>query len=166
MLGNAATGLELLKAGGQIDGPQQMCVERYLRPDPRVRTGLLLGRNRAASSCMDLSDGLGEAVRQVAETSGVGFTIDAADLPIADEVRAWHRHAGRDVLQTAIEAGDDYELLFTSRPSQRGRLRGVRQHAGDVAITRIGVVTKARNVLLREEHGVRDLPQGYEHWQP
>ena len=74
---------------------------------------------------MDLSDGLGDAVRQIAEASGVGITIDAAELPVADEVRAWHRGSCRDLLQTALTAGDDYELLFTSRPSQRGRFRSV-----------------------------------------
>ena len=62
---------------------------------------------------MDLSDGLGDAVRQLAEASGVGMTVNAADLPIADAVRAWHLGTGRDVMATAISAGDDYELLFT-----------------------------------------------------
>jgi thiamine-monophosphate kinase len=163
-LGSAATGLESLKAGGATDASLGASIERYLRPEPRVRAGTLLGRNRAASSCMDLSDGLGDAVRQLAEASGVGITVNAADLPIADAVRAWHLGSGRDVTATAISAGDDYELLFTSRPAQRGRLRSVRRYVGDLPITRIGVVTKARDVLLQDEHGTRDLPGGYEHW--
>ena len=163
-LGNAATGLELLRAGGIADSTLQGCIERYLRPDPRVRAGTLLGRNRAASSCMDLSDGLGDAVRQIAEASGVGLTIDAAELPVADEVKKWHRDNCRDLLQTALKAGDDYELLFTSRPSQRGRFRSVVKQIGDLRVTRIGVVTKARDVLLSTESGKHELPQGYEHW--
>ena len=163
-LGNAATGLELLRAGGTTDSSLQGCIERYLRPDPRVRAGTLLGRNRAASSCMDLSDGLGDAVRQIAEASGVGLTIDSAELPVADEVKKWHRDNCRDLLQTAVNAGDDYELLFTSRPSQRGRFRSVLKQIGDLRVTRIGVVTKARDVLLSTESGKHELPPGYEHW--
>jgi thiamine-monophosphate kinase len=162
-LGSAATGLEVLKSGGDGAG-SQAAVERYLRPDPRVRLGMLLGRNRAASSCMDLSDGLADAVRQVAEASGVGMTIDAPTLPIADDVRAWHRDAGQDVIQRAVAGGDDYELLFTSRPGQGGRLRGVRRQGGQVPITRIGVVTKGRDLRLRDESGAREWPRGYEHW--
>jgi thiamine-monophosphate kinase len=130
-----------------------VCVERYLRPEPRVRAGVLLGRNRAATSCIDLSDGLADAVRQIAEASGVGVTVDAASVPVIGE------------LHTALSAGDDYELLFTSRPSQRGRLRGVRRQAGDLPITRIGVVTKGRDVLLRDDQGTREMPRGYEHWK-
>ena len=114
---------------------------------------------------MDLSDGLGDGVHQVAEASGVGITIDAGQLPVTDEVRAWHRDNCRDLLQTVMSAGDDYELLFTSRPSQRGRFRSVRKQIGDLPITRIGVVTKARDVLIKDEHGAHELPRGYEHWR-
>ena len=60
---------------------------RYLRPDPRVRAGLLLGRNRAATSCMDLSDGLADGVRQIAQASSVGMTLDAAAIPMASRVK-------------------------------------------------------------------------------
>ena len=168
VLGSAAAGLAMLKAsdrGSDRDSDIDVvsgfsrttspdaCVERYLRPDPRVRMGMLLGRNRAASSCMDLSDGLADAVRQIAEASGVGVTIDTASLPIDGE------------LEHAISAGDDYELLFTSRPSQRGRLRNVRRQAGDLPITKIGVVTKGTDVLLRDERGTREMPRGYEHFR-
>ena len=68
------------------------------------------------------------------------------------------------VMRTAITAGDDYELLFTARPAQRGRLRSVRQHAGDLPITRVGVVTKGKDVLLRDAQGTREMPRGYEHF--
>jgi thiamine-monophosphate kinase len=156
-IGSAAAGLAVLKAGDVASGfsrtaSTDACVERYLRPDPRVRMGMLLGRNRAASSCIDLSDGLADAVRQVAEASGVGLTIDTASVPIDGE------------LEHAMTAGDDYELLFTSRPSQRGRLRNVRRQAGDLPITKIGVVTKGTAVLLRDDQGTREMPRGYEHW--
>ena len=52
------------------------CIDRYLYPEPRVRLGLLLSRNRAATACVDLSDGLADGVRRLAEASGVGAVID------------------------------------------------------------------------------------------
>src|SRR5258707_10086517 len=57
-------------------------IDKYLYPQPRVRAGELLGRNRAATACMDLSDGLADGIRQIAEASGVGATIDRAAIPI------------------------------------------------------------------------------------
>ena len=154
-VGSAAAGLALLRAGFAAGEGPNSCVERYLRPDPRVRLGMLLGRNRAATSCIDLSDGLADAARQIAEASGVGITIDAASVPLAGDGTELHR---------AIAAGDDYELLFTSRPAHRGRLRGVRQQARDLPITKIGVVTKDRDVLLRDAEGTHEMLRGYEHF--
>jgi thiamine-monophosphate kinase len=162
-LGEAAIGLQRLQAGEA--GPSDSCAVRYLRPQPRVRAGMLLGRNRAASSCMDVSDGLADCVRQVAEASGVGITLDAAAIPVPDEVRDAQARRGRDPLEPALSGGDDYELFFTVKPAHRGRLRMVYQHAGDLPITRIGVVTKGRDLLVRDEHGTRPLPDGYQHFR-
>jgi thiamine-monophosphate kinase len=163
-LGAAAIGLRALQSATSLEAPAA-AVERYLRPDPRVRAGLLLGRNRAASSGMDLSDGLADAVRQVAEASHVGMTIDAATLPIDAGAHWWHARSGDDPLGIAMSGGDDYELLFTVRPTQRGRLRGVLKQLGDLAVTKIGVVTKGSDLLLRDERGIRELPRGYEHFR-
>src|SRR6185369_755187 len=90
-VGDAAVGLrrlqEALEPGAAATrhhegvGVPGRAEARYLRPAPRVRAGILLGRNRAASSCMDLSDGLADAARQICDASGVGITLDAASLP-------------------------------------------------------------------------------------
>jgi thiamine-monophosphate kinase len=168
-LGEAAVGLQRLQAAapakpGEGESSNQ-CVVRYLRPQPRVRAGLLLGRNRAASSCMDVSDGLADCVRQVAEASGVGITLDGTAIPVPAEVAEAQRRRGRDRLEPALCGGDDYELFFTVRPAHRGRLRAVCQQVGDLPITRIGVVTKGHELLLRDTNGTRPLPDGYEHFK-
>jgi len=65
---------------------------------------------------------------------------------------------------TVLAAGDDYELVFTTRQSQRGRFRSVTHQIGPLRLTRIGIVTKARDVLLRHEGRTVELSRGYEHW--
>ena len=73
-IGDASVGLRSLQTAG--GAAPHACQERYLRPQPRVRAGMLLGRNRAASACIDTSDGLADAVRRVAEASQVGIALD------------------------------------------------------------------------------------------
>ena len=158
-IGGAAAGLRSLQGAVGTDlrvGPYTSpgaaeCAEKYLRPEPRVRAGVLLGRNRAATACIDLSDGLADGLRQLAAASGVGITVDEASIPMVDGVPEFH--------------SDDYELLFTVRPSSRGRLRAVKSQAGDLPITRIGIVTRDTRVILRTGAGDRDLPAGYEHFR-
>ena len=160
-LGDAAAGLLRLQedhSAGEHTG-------RYLRPDPRVRAGLLLGRNQAATSCMDLSDGLADGVRQIAEASSVGMTLDGAFLPIGPETREWLSRKGSDPIDIALRGGDDFELIFTVRPKQAGRLRAVRRYLGDLPITRIGIVTRRPRLIVKDERGERELPEGYEHFR-
>jgi thiamine-monophosphate kinase len=151
-----------------VSGFSRTVIRRYLYPEPRVRAGVLLGRNRAATACMDLSDGLADGIRQIAEASGVGATIDPAAVPIEPAARAWFESHGTDPLLAALGGGDDYELVFTASPRLRGRLRAVARH-GDVPLTRIGVCTPERELRLRGEIEGRPyeapLPPGFSHFR-
>jgi len=138
-------------------------VSSYLLPTPRVRLGILLARNRAASACIDLSDGLADGVDRIAEASGVGIAIDADALPIDAAVRAQFEAGGDDPVARAVSGGDDYELLFTVRPRTRRRLRTVVQHGG-VPITRIGECTTERAVVVRRGGSVVPMPDGFTHF--
>src|SRR5258705_9830225 len=108
----------------------------YLRPEPRVRLGLHLARNRAASACVDLSDGLADGAQRIAEASGVGVMLDAAALPIDPAARACFEAAGLDPTDESVGAGDDYELLIAVRPAARRRLAAAIRHGG-APLTRI-----------------------------
>jgi thiamine-monophosphate kinase len=135
----------------------------YLRPVPRVRLGLLLARNRAATACIDLSDGLGDGVHRLAHDSGVGIAVDADALPIDTATRDAFTAAGRDPIDAAVTGGDDYELLFTVRPRLRHRLRAPVRHGG-VPVTRIGVCTERRDVVLVRGGVPAPMPLGYTHF--
>jgi thiamine-monophosphate kinase len=145
--------------------PGRAAAERFLYPEPRMRLGWMLGRNRAATSCVDLSDGLADAVHQLADASGLGAIVEARHLPIGAETRAWFERDGRDGVLAAIAGGEDYELLFTV-PARRGRLlAALTCRAAGLALTRIGVMTRDRQVILRREGGDESLPEGFAHFR-
>jgi thiamine-monophosphate kinase len=136
----------------------------YLRPDPRVRLGTLLGRNRTASACIDLSDGLADGVHRIGESSGVGITVDADALPIDEGARAAFERRGDTAADEAIAGGDDYELLFTVRRRKQRSVVAAARHSG-VTLTRIGVCTEGRAVVLRRAGIEMPLPRaGYDHF--
>jgi len=141
---------------------------RYLTPEPRVRLGLLLARNRAASACVDLSDGLADGVQRMAEASGVGVMLDAGALPIDPAARAFFEAQGLDPVEESLAAGDDYELLVAARPRTRGRLSAAIRHGG-APLTRIGRCTEDGVIALRRSDGgaATDsaLPTGYSHFR-
>jgi thiamine-monophosphate kinase len=156
-LGAGTAGLEALRAGRGGEAPA--AADWYLFPQPRVRLGTLIARNRAAAAGLDLSDGLADGVRRLAGSGGVGIRIDAAAVPVAPDARRWFESRGEDPVDRAVRGGDDYELLVAVRPRQRGRLAAARRHGG-VAITEIGVCTAAPELVLRTSAGgrSRDIP--------
>jgi thiamine-monophosphate kinase len=168
-IGAAAAGLGWLRARGVAgetpDEPRMAaCVARYRRPEPRTRLGHSLGRTRAASACMDLSDGLADAVRQVAEASGTGARVDAATLPIPDAAASWFAAQGLDPVTTALEGGDDYELLFAVPPRRRGPLRHALQQSRGLPVTRIGELTASNGIELVRDGSREPLPDGFTHF--
>jgi thiamine-monophosphate kinase len=169
-IGGAAAGLQTLQSAGshQPVSDAGLCIGRYLYPAPRTRCGLLLGRNRAASACLDLSDGLADGLRQVSESSRVGMVIDAGAIPIEPEARSWFVSRGMDPVIDAIAGGDDYELLFTVPPKRRSRLLSVTRHAG-VPITRIGACTAGPGIRLQRRVEGRTVeeavPHGFGHFR-
>jgi len=165
-IGAAAAGLGML---GETGTPaSEVCTTRYLYPEPRVRIGQLAARNRAASACVDLSDGLADAVHRLAEASSVGAIVYGDALPIEPAAREWFLRQSDDPTLGAVTGGDDYELLLAVRPRARRRLAQVTRHAG-APLTRIGVCTADRAVLLRcgsdDQKHDRPLPGGYGHFR-
>jgi thiamine-monophosphate kinase len=177
-IGAAAAGLRILQERlthsaaqntEQTGADVERCVERYLRPEPRVRLGVMLSRTRAAAACMDLSDGLADAVQQMAEASHVGMTIDAASLPVDAGARTFFDARGMDAATEAMTAGDDYELLLAVRPRAHRRLTAAGRHGG-AALTRVGRCTENPAVVLHRIVGdgaadTAPLPKGYSHFR-
>jgi thiamine-monophosphate kinase len=168
-LGAAAAGLGWLRANEQAlvrpeDPSLAECVARHCRPEPRARIGALLGRNRAASACMDLSDGLADALTQISCASGTGAAIDTGSLPLHPGARAWFMSSGSDPVEACVAGGDDYELLFAVPRRARGRLRAVIREAQGVPVTRIGEVTADRSVALLRDGRIDAPPSGFIHF--
>jgi thiamine-monophosphate kinase len=167
-IGGAAAGLEMLRAGHQAIGPsghQDRCVSRHRRPEPRVRLGIAMARAKAARAAMDLSDGLADALKQVASASGVGVRIDAESLPIDAGAREWWASRGVDPVLAAVSGGDDYELLFAVATRTGGALRSVARHVADPPLTKIGVFTKdPRELVIVRGTREQALPEGFEHF--
>jgi len=166
-IGAAAAGLQMLRDGASqpLDAASNSCVARYLYPEPRVRMGMLVARNRAAAAAMDLSDGLADAVQQLAAASRVGARLDMKSLPIEPAAADWFSSRGEDPVSAAVAGGDDYELLLAVRPRSSRRLAEPRRHGG-VGLTRIGVCTEDLQVLLECGDGSRrPLPTGYRHFR-
>lgn len=87
------------RLGGSLNG-------KHLSFEPRVVEGEWIARNLRPTAMMDLSDGLAKDLPRLAKSSGCGFRLDRAAVPVA---------AGCS-LDQALGDGEDFELLFTAPP--------------------------------------------------
>ncbi|HEY2178734.1 MAG TPA: thiamine-phosphate kinase [Caulobacteraceae bacterium] len=107
--------LGLQAAQGKLADPGEILAARYRLPTPllALRDALVKYANAAA----DVSDGLIADAGHVAKASGLGFSLELADMPLSPEVRAWCDSQDRSRALTALAAGgDDYALVCAVDP--------------------------------------------------
>jgi len=159
-LGGAAAGLLLLEGAPPVPEAAEL-IERHRRPEPRLTAGAALAR-AGASAMIDLSDGLATDARHIAERSGCMLVIDLERLPLASGVEAVAAAAGRDALELAVAAGDDYELLVAAAPDRRADIERAAAGAG-VTLSHLGGAEPGAGVVLRAPGGGTLDLAGYEH---
>jgi thiamine-monophosphate kinase len=167
-LGASAAGLEELRTPRLKDHQtRELACQRHLLPVPRVEEGCLLSAFPGVGAVIDLSDGLAQALREIARASSVGAEIYADRLPITPATREVAAYHGKDPLWYAVYGGEDYELLFTARPAQAVRLREKIQTRCGTPVTVIGCLLPPEEGLILWRNGDRQsIGRGYDHFQP
>jgi len=128
--------------------PGDACYDlaRYYLPQPQIRLGIAL--RGIASAAIDVSDGLVADLGHVCRASRVGARIDLERVPLAPGA----------VLEQAVAAGDDYELLFTAPHGAERLLAGF-------DVTEIGEVVAGSSVaLLRGGRPTDIAAAGFRHF--
>jgi thiamine-monophosphate kinase len=131
---------------------------KHLEFEPRVEEAMKIAQMVTVHSMMDISDGLSSDLNRICKQSGAGAVINAERIPISDEAAR-----ADDPLSSALNDGEDFELLFTL---SQGRCRKLLSTwSGPVPITQIGEITDTRKVQIRMSNGrIRRLQaKGYDH---
>ncbi|QTH63853.1 thiamine-phosphate kinase [Psychrosphaera ytuae] len=92
--------------------------QRFDYPAARIAAGHVL--RHAATSALDVSDGLVQDLGHILKASGVSAEIDVDKVPVSPVVV---EAVGEErALELALMGGEDYELLFTVPEEQKGYL--------------------------------------------
>ena len=164
--GNSAGGLALLKEKGlSRSHVATSLVTAHQRPDPRLDLGKSLARSNLVHAMIDLSDGISTDLWHVCRQSRVGATIEAATIPISEDLKGLGDRVGTSPLVWALHGGEDYELLFTASKSHRNEIEMLATSVSGIPIHRIGKIVEEAGVSLVTEEGMIELaPGGYSHF--
>ena len=150
-LGASVATLEKLLAGKKLHPRMH---SRHFYPDPRIAVARYLSEHKLASAMIDTSDGLSTDLRHICEESRVGAVVDQTLFPALPE---------DGTFRNALHGGEDYELLLTVPPARTAKLPA--KIAG-VPITRIGTITRGRQIKLKSPNGKLHAlpPEGWQHF--
>lgn len=150
---NGARPGDLICVTGSLGGS---ILGKHLDFVPRVKEALEITRLARIHSMMDITDGLSTDLNRICMQSEVGAFLEAGKIPISKAATALP-----DPLTSALNDGEDFELLFTVAESEWEKLRSFEP----VSLTAIGQITQSGKMEIRMPDGtVEDLiPKGYDH---
>lgn len=172
-LGGAYLGLQLLEREKKIfqENPdiqpdlegQDYLIGRILKPEARKDIFEEFDRNHLIpTSMIDISDGLASELLHICEKSNVNGYIKEELLPVAQETKELAFKFNIDPTTAALHGGEDYELLFTFKPTDRNKVLQM----ADATI--IGEISKpgAGISLLSKGGKTHDIiAQGWNHFR-
>ncbi len=166
-LGDAATGMEYLKADRRPESPPaEYSVARFKRPMPRYRESRVIVDKLQPTAMIDISDGLISDLWHILEMSKAGVSLDAGAIPVGQGVLDWFGGDWQEALSLAIKGGEDYELLFTVNEKFVGALGDVETDIG-LKLTSVGkIASKKRGFVLASDGAETEVERdGFDHFK-
>ena len=172
-LGAAYLGLQILEREKQlyVSNPgikpdlenQKYLLERQLKPEARKDTIAYLEKEGIVpTSMIDISDGLASDLMHICKASDVGAYLEESKIPIKQEAQLMAIKFKMDPVTTALNGGEDYELLFTIKEEDLEKIR----YMPGVYI--IGEITDKKDGLTLHTTGGNIHPlkaQGWNHFE-
>ena len=147
-LGDSALGLKLIKSEKKIED----VIRRHKIPEARVEMGKKLSEQGLATSMIDVSDGLLIDLERITTEQNLGAKIEVENIPLSGSYLKFIPDFEEDIFKLALTGGEDYELLFTSPPEFRDKLK-VLEKSMKTRISEIGVVTGEKKIELLDNTG-------------
>ncbi|MBT0570589.1 thiamine-phosphate kinase [Curvibacter sp. CHRR-16] len=161
-VGDAALALRALQGRLPAALPNDLLAHarhRLEQPTPRVALGQAL--RGLAHAAADISDGLAGDLGHILQRSGVGATLHLQDAMQLIAASAYSTGSTAEFdqkdwsaqwLDCILHGGDDYELVFTASPQQRGAIAAAAA-ASHTRVTRIGQIETESGLRLRHANG-------------
>ena len=146
--------LEGLEIPGGIEKP---LLDSIYLPRARVKEGIALAETGAVTGCMDSSDGLAVSLYDLARSTGAGFKV--TEPPVDPAATRFAERHGLDVADLVLYGGEEYELVFTFRPENEGKIREALGGVG-CSLLVIGEVTEEKDIVLTVDGAVKPIRRG------
>ncbi len=94
-------------------------LKHHLNFEPRLRESDFLARCARPTSMMDLSDGFAQDLNKLCAASRLGARVELDAVPVSHDALHLHPKNASKALISALQDGEDFELLFTVNSDQK-----------------------------------------------
>ncbi len=141
-IGDSKIGLEILRKnislGTNLDN---FFIKKYYYPKP-CKLGPKI--SKYCSSMKDSSDGLIGDLNKILNNKA-GALINLKDIPLSLRVKKIIKSKIEIKLETLLNAGDDYSLIFISNPKNRKKIKNI-AFKNKIKITQIGKIVRTKGI--------------------
>ena len=135
--------------------------QKLIAPQARVDIGRLLAASHLCTSCMDITDGVGQTIYELAAESNCGFLIDERRVPLHATTRAVAEFLNIDAMDLTMGIGLDLELLGTLACAADALPESLQTRLHCIG----SVSTEPNNMLIRLSGQKTTLPvKGWQHF--
>lgn len=171
-LGAAYMGLQLLErenkvAAGAKEGEEfqpdfagkEYILERQLKPEARKDVISSLKENGIKpTAMMDVSDGLSSELLHICKSSDVGCRVYEDKIPIDYQTAVMAEELNMNLVMTAMNGGEDYELLFTVPLTDHDKINKIK------GVSVIGYITKPELGAAMVTRDGKEIPVTAQGW--
>ena len=104
----------------------QKLVERQIKPEARKDViDFLREKSIKPTSMIDISDGLSSELQHISKSSNTSICIYEDKIPVSKESLRFCQENSINSTVIALSGGEDYELLFTIKPSDLDKVLNI-----------------------------------------
>lgn len=166
--GRKAATAQTGEAAQSKEDTKNHALNRHIHPLPRLsESWTLVEKTGSMGALMDASDGLADALVQIARASGVGLMIELGSIPINEQTRKIAADAGIDPMEWALYGGEDYELVGCIDANVWGEWR--KEGSKGNPFVPIGIVTDGTTIDLTRYGAIApplDMSKSFQHLAP
>ncbi|OON70291.1 hypothetical protein B0919_06050 [Hymenobacter sp. CRA2] len=152
LIGNAGAAVHGLSAKVMDDNWNQWARNTLTIPSLPFHKSIALAKQALGKAGTDISDGLGENLYDLCETSSIGATIYAEKIPIDDHVVQLANQFNIPPWFYAFSIGGDFQFIVTTNEEDR-------EIVGHLGFHEIGITTTSKDLVISSNNNVSSLPR-------
>lgn len=167
-LGKSGAGLYVLQNKTTISKSSKDTLKKaHLEPSHRLKESIVLKNTMKVTSMIDISDGLAKEAKEIAEASKVGIIIYKDKIPTSKATDELLKSIDRDTKESALYAGEDYEMLFTAKEKDAKKIITALKKQTGTKATVIGRITEEKGIYIIDENDSKEKLRktGYDHFK-